>query len=97
MAADQSLRSDRVPSQDSPSSESRRRTPVALSIGDVFPETTDRAPRSKTQPARPADSRGDDLSDEQLSEIRTRIAAGVYNSREVAEEVARRMLDSGDV
>ena len=37
------------------------------------------------------------LSAERVSEIRQRIYEGAYNSVEVVEEVARRMLERGDV
>jgi hypothetical protein len=44
-----------------------------------------------------ADKAGDELSEEQIETLRRRIADGAYNSREVAEEVARRLLESGDL
>jgi hypothetical protein len=58
--------------------------------------------RRRTAPARRpstrfADKAGDELSEEQIDTLRRRIADGVYDSREVAEEVARRMLESGDL
>jgi negative regulator of flagellin synthesis FlgM len=37
------------------------------------------------------------LSPERVAEIRQRILGGAYNSVEVVEEVARRMLERGDI
>jgi hypothetical protein len=37
------------------------------------------------------------LTDEEIAMYRKRIADGVYNSREIAEEVARRMMRRGDI
>ena len=37
------------------------------------------------------------LPDERVRELRRRIEAGRYDTPEVAEEVARRMLESGDI
>jgi hypothetical protein len=37
------------------------------------------------------------LTDEEIALYRQRVADGVYNSREVAEEVARRMMRRGDI
>lgn len=38
-----------------------------------------------------------ELSPERVAEIRQRILGGAYNSVEVVEEVARRMLERGDI
>jgi len=61
-----------------------------------------RAAASERAPSRPvqrirADAVGDELTEERIAEIRARIASGAYNSPEVAEEIARRMLESGDI
>lgn len=45
----------------------------------------------------PADAEDMGLSDEEILMYRRRVADGVYNSREVADEVARRMLRRGDI
>jgi hypothetical protein len=37
------------------------------------------------------------LTDEEIALYRQRVADGVYNSREVADEVARRMMRRGDI
>lgn len=38
-----------------------------------------------------------DLSPERVSELRQRVLAGAYNSVQVVDEIARRMLDRGDI
>ena len=45
----------------------------------------------------PADAEGFGLSDEDIATYRRRVADGLYNTREVADEVARRMLKRGDI
>lgn len=45
----------------------------------------------------PADIEEGGLSDEEIDAYRRRVAEGFYNSREMAAEVARRMLRSGDI
>jgi hypothetical protein len=47
--------------------------------------------------AHPADVEEAGLSDEEIAMYRRRVAEGLYNSREVADEVARRMLRRGDI
>lgn len=72
---------------------------------DVVPLPARRAPRpsrsaGRESPARrppAADAAVDSLDEARIAEFRARIAAGVYDSREVAEEVARRLLESGDL
>jgi hypothetical protein len=53
--------------------------------------------RAKPSTRRPADMSAERLTDARVAEIRARIARGVYRSRAVAEEVARRLLESGDL
>ena len=61
-------------------------------------ESRRRSRATATRPApRYADKGGEQLSEGQIEAIRSRIADGVYDSREVAEEVARRLLESGDL
>lgn len=38
-----------------------------------------------------------DLSPERVSELRQRVLAGAYDSVQVVDEIARRMLDRGDI
>ena len=45
----------------------------------------------------PADIEEAALSDEEIEMYRRRVAEGVYNTREVAAEVARRILRRGDI
>ena len=45
----------------------------------------------------PADAEEAGLSEEEIAMYRRRVAEGLYNSREVADEVARRMLRRGDI
>ena len=45
----------------------------------------------------PADIEEAAMSDEEIELYRRRVADGVYNTREVAAEVARRMLRRGDI
>ena len=45
----------------------------------------------------PADDEELGLTEEEILLYRRRVAEGMYNSREVADEVARRMLKRGDV
>ena len=45
----------------------------------------------------PADIEDMGLTDEEIAIYRRRVADGLYNSREVADEVARRMLRRGDI
>lgn len=45
----------------------------------------------------PADAEDPGLSDDEIATYRRRVAEGMYNTREVADEVARRMLRRGDI
>lgn len=45
----------------------------------------------------PADVEEFGLSDEEIATYRRRVANGLYNTPEVADEVARRMLRRGDI
>lgn len=38
-----------------------------------------------------------EMSAERLAELRQRVMSGAYNSLEVVDQVARRMLDAGDI
>jgi hypothetical protein len=44
-----------------------------------------------------ADSEEPAMSDEEIAMYRRRVADGMYNTREVAAEVARRMMRRGDI
>ena len=45
----------------------------------------------------PADAEEFGLSDEEIATYRRRVANGLYDTPEVADEVARRMLRRGDI
>jgi hypothetical protein len=45
----------------------------------------------------PADVEEAGLTEEEIAVYRRRVAEGLYNSREVADEVARRMMRRGDI
>jgi negative regulator of flagellin synthesis FlgM len=47
--------------------------------------------------AKTADPVREALSPERVAEVRERILSGAYNSLEVVEQVARKMLASGDI
>ena len=47
--------------------------------------------------AQQADATRGELTPERISEIRERILSGAYNSLEVVDQVARKMLASGDI
>lgn len=74
----------------------------APDAGPTANATPDRDPRADI-PARLAseallaDVEDAGLSDEELAVYQRRVAEGFYNSREVAAEVARRMLRSRDI
>jgi hypothetical protein len=55
------------------------------------------APATLSATSHPADVEEAGLSDEEILMYRRRVADGLYNSREVADEVARRMMKRGDI
>jgi negative regulator of flagellin synthesis FlgM len=55
------------------------------------------APAALSAISRPADIEHAGLSDEEVDEYRRRVASGMYNTREVADEIARRMMRRGDI
>ena len=54
-------------------------------------------PAALSAAAHPADLEEPGLSDEEIAMYRRRVADGMYNTREVAAEVARRMMRRGDI
>lgn len=68
--------------------------PTAVSRGDSV-QISDAGRALATQQAE--GSGRPELSAERIGEIRERILTGAYNSVEVVEEVARRMLERGDI
>ena len=55
------------------------------------------SPAALSAMTHPADVEEAGLSDEEIAVYRRRVAEGLYNSREVADEVARRMMKRGDI
>ena len=47
--------------------------------------------------AQAASDAGGELTPERISEIRDRIMSGAYHSLEIVDQVARKMLESGDI
>lgn len=60
-------------------------------------ESPSDVPTALSGTSHPADIEEAGLSDEEILMYRRRVAEGLYNSREVADEVARRMLKRGDI
>ena len=55
------------------------------------------SPAAQARVASPTDPASPTLAPERIAEIRHRIQSGAYDSLEVVDEVARRILDRGDV
>ena len=55
------------------------------------------APAPLSALSHPADAEEASLTDDEIDLYRRRVAEGLYNSREVADEVARRMMRRGDI
>jgi hypothetical protein len=55
------------------------------------------APAALSVVAHAADIEEAGMSDEEIDMYRRRVMAGMYNTREVADEVARRMMRRGDI
>jgi len=67
------------------------------SLNDQADGTSSDAPASLQGIAYPADLEAAGLSEEEIAHYRRRVAEGLYNTREVADEVARRMMKRGDI
>jgi hypothetical protein len=63
-------------------------------VPDVAPADS---PAALAALSHPADVDAAGLSDEEIAMYRRRVEEGLYNSREVADEVARRMMRRGDI
>jgi hypothetical protein len=55
------------------------------------------SPAALSALSHPADVEETSLSEEEIALYRRRVAEGLYNSREVADEVVRRMMRRGDI
>jgi hypothetical protein len=73
-----------------------RRSAKSPSKGVPSVAQTD-SPAALAASSHPADVEEAGLSDEEIAMYRRRVAEGLYNSREVADEVARRMMRRGDI
>lgn len=69
----------------------------ASETGDVAGDLRADAPAELSVHSHPADIEEAALSDEEIDTYRRRVADGSYNSRDVAADVARRMMKSGDI
>ena len=61
------------------------------------PDVRSDTPAPLSAVSHPADAEEFGLTDEDIATYRRRVADGLYNTREVADEVARRMLKRGDI
>lgn len=84
--------------------EGRRDDAAGSATGSSTPQAdgTSADPRADTPAALSAaahlaDVEEPGLSDEEIAMYRRRVADGMYNTREVAAEVARRMMRRGDI
>lgn len=71
-------------------------SPVGRSTDSVHISDAGRALAAREAESLHAAGRGE-LSPERVGEIRQRILEGAYNSMHVVDEVARRMLERGDI
>ena|SRR5689334_2942284 len=67
------------------------------SATDETADVTADTPAALSATSHPADVEEAGLSDEEIEMYRRRVADGLYNSREVADVVARRMMKRGDI
>ena len=82
----------KVPSVPTPAAESKPQPSSAPRADQVQISDAGRAlAEQRTESAQPA------LSSERAAQIRMRVLEGAYNSLDVVDEVARRILDSGDL
>jgi anti-sigma28 factor (negative regulator of flagellin synthesis) len=82
-------------------SESGKKQEQAAQVGSQAPRN-DRvqisdAGRALAAKATSDVSESESLSPERVDQIRQRILKGAYNSTEIVDQVARRMLESGDI
>lgn len=95
------MRDDRLVPEPSTPTTAKPPSAVEVSLGadvdqsslDAQPDT----PAALSAISHPADAEELGLSDEEIAMYRRRVAEGMYNSREVAAEVARRMMRRGDI
>ena len=97
------MRDDRLvqPGREPSTPTAKPSIPVEAALGaDVDPSSSDPqpdTPAALSAISHPADAEELGLSDEEIAMYRRRVAEGTYNTREVAAEVARRMMRRGDI
>ena len=98
------MRDDPLESTDRQNAERGSATAGPQRVADDHGPATDRTeeatadtPAALSATSHPADVEEAGLSDEEILMYRRRVADGLYNSREVADEVARRMMKRGDI
>jgi hypothetical protein len=69
----------------------------AESLNDQSADAASDSPAPLSALSHPADVEEASLTDDEIALYRRRVAEGLYNSREVADEVARRMMRRGDI
>lgn len=94
MRDDQAVPSDRDTTDRTNAVSGRREQP---SSSDQAEGASVDSPTPLAAIAHPADVEEVGLSDDEITIYRRRVADGLYNSREVADEVARRMMRRGDI
>ena len=94
MRDDHVVPSDRDETERTNAGSGRREQPLSSDQADGASADS---PAPLSAIAHPADVEEAGLSDEEIAIYRRRVADGLYNSREVADEVARRMMRRGDI
>ena len=98
MRDDQQLPDDRESTERPKAVKGRRSRRGAKAASSDQPEAAQAdSPAVLSATSHPADAEEAGLSDEEIATYRRRVAEGVYDSREVTDEVARRMLRRGDI
>lgn len=98
------MRNDQPMPNDRDTIERENAVPGRRPRSDERPSSSDQAdgtsadtPAPLRGTAYPADVEEAGLSEEEIAHYRRRVADGLYNTREVADEVARRMMRRGDI
>ena len=98
------MRDDKSEPSDREDSDRPTAVPGRRSKREEQPSSNDQAdgssadsPAALSATSHPADVEEAALSDDEIAVYRRRVADGLYNTREVADEVARRMMRRGDI
>jgi hypothetical protein len=97
MRDDQRLPDDREHTEQPKPAKGRRARRSAKAATDRPDAAQPDSPALLSALSHPADAEEAGLSEEEIAMYRRRVAEGLYSSREVADEVARRMLRRGDL